>query len=324
MNAKEWRGVMSKKKKEVTPVVLSYQELIPSVLGRVDGREKSNWVVVVLFIILVVFIIALPTITSYINGEKQITFTPKTDENKKPIDNTPAHETIYYDYRENLEIPLNGLSFKNFTIDRKEFSLTIENENEVKNYLVTHSLYLELYDEEQTLLQRIKLPNENLNKGNSLDYQFELTVPTASIAKVVIEEKKVSDYPAIQLNKESDGTYLLVCSKNFETITYQFDTSGKLYYIMDIVNYSSRDENYQMNLMEYRQMSSKYNGLDGVTSNISEVGTGFTSTTTLSLEKIDFENRTVKDTLNNPAYYGKDTEGKVVYFELSAMNYQCS
>jgi hypothetical protein len=315
---------MSRKKKEVAPIVLSYQELMPSVIGRIDSKEKSNWVVIVLFIVLIIFIIALPSITTYISGEKQITFGPNQNENKKPIDNTPAHETIYYDYSNTLEIPVEGLNFKQFDIVRKTFSFTIENKNEVKNYLVTHVLYMELYDNNQTLLQRVKLPNENLSKGSSLDYQFELTVPTAQIAKIVIEEKKVSDYPAIQLKKESDGTYLLVCSKDVETLTYQFDTEGKLYYIMDIVNYPSSYENYQMKLMDYRQISSKYNGIEGVTSNISEVGSGFTSTTTITLEKIDFENRSIKNTLNNPAYYGKGTEGKVVYFELSAMNYQCS
>ncbi len=315
---------MSRKKKEVAPIVLSYQELMPSVIGRIDSKEKSNWVVIVLFIVLIIFIIALPSITTYISGEKQITFGPNQNENKKPIDNTPVHETIYYDYSNTLEIPVEGLNFKQFDIVRKTFSFTIENKNEVKNYLVNHVLYMELYDNNQTLLQRVKLPNENLSKGSSLDYQFELTVPTAQIAKIVIEEKKVSDYPAIQLKKESDGTYLLVCSKDVETLTYQFDTEGKLYYIMDIVNYPSSYENYQMKLMDYRQISSKYNGIEGVTSNISEVGSGFTSTTTITLEKIDFENRSIKNTLNNPAYYGKGTEGKVVYFELSAMNYQCS
>ena len=315
---------MSRKKKEVAPIVLSYQELMPSVIGRIDSKEKSNWVVIVLFIVLIIFIIALPSITTYISGEKQITFGPNQNENKKPIDNTPVHKTIYYDYSNTLEIPVEGLNFKQFDIVRKTFSFTIENKNEVKNYLVNHVLYMELYDNNQTLLQRVKLPNENLSKGSSLDYQFELTVPTAQIAKIVIEEKKVSDYPAIQLKKESDGTYLLVCSKDVETLTYQFDTEGKLYYIMDIVNYPSSYENYQMKLMDYRQISSKYNGIEGVTSNISEVGSGFTSTTTITLEKIDFENRSIKNTLNNPAYYGKGTEGKVVYFELSAMNYQCS
>ena len=36
---------MSRKKKEVAPIVLSYQELMPSVIGRIDSKEKSNWVV---------------------------------------------------------------------------------------------------------------------------------------------------------------------------------------------------------------------------------------------------------------------------------------
>lgn len=313
-----------KKKKNETPVVLSNQELIPSVIGVINEKEKSNWVVVVLFIILIVFIICLPTITSYISGEKQISFTPSTNNPDKPNNPGPSVESTFYDFKSDLEVPIEGLLIKNFSVVRKDFTLTIENEKEVKNYLVTHPLYLELYDSEQTLLQRIKLPNENISKGESINFTFELMVPTADISKIVIEEKKVSDYPAVNLNKESDGTYMLVCSKDAETLTYQFDTEGKLYYIMDVVNYASSVENYNMLLVDYRQMSSKYNSLEGVTSNISEVGTGFTSTTTLSLEKIDFENRSVKSTLDNPAYYGKDTEGKVVYFELSAMNYQCS
>ena len=181
---------MSRKKKEVAPIVLSYQELMPSVIGRIDSKEKSNWVVIVLFIVLIIFIIALPSITTYISGEKQITFGPNQNENKKPIDNTPVHETIYYDYSNTLEIPVEGLNFKQFDIVRKTFSFTIENKNEVKNYLVNHVLYMELYDNNQTLLQRVKLPNENLSKGSSLDYQFELNVPTAQIAKIVIEEKR--------------------------------------------------------------------------------------------------------------------------------------
>lgn len=313
-----------KKKKQEVPIVLSNQELIPSVIGIIDEKEKSNWIVVVLFLFLIIFIIALPTITSYIRGEKQITFSPSTNNPDKPQDPGPSAETLFYDFKEGLEVPIDGLLIKDFDINRKDFSLSIVNENEVKNYLVTHPLYLELYDSEQTLLQRIKLPNENLSRGGILNYSFELTVPTYDISKIVIEEKKVSDYPAVNLNKESDGTYLLVCSKDAETITYQFDTEGKLYYIMSVVNYASSVDNYNVLIADYRQMSSKYNSLEGVTSNISEVGTGFTSTTTLSLERIDFENRSVKNTLNNPAYYGKGTEGKVVYFELSAMNYQCS
>lgn len=315
---------MSKKKKQDAPVVLSQQELMPSVLGVIDDKEKSNFIVLALFVLLIIFIIALPSITSYINGEKKISFTPSADGNKKPNDPTISHETIYYDFKDDLEVPIEGLVIKNFNILRKEFSFDIVNENEVKNYLSTHAIYLELYDNDQTLLQRVKFPTENINRGGSLSYQFDLNVPTADISKIVIEEKKVSDYPSVNLNKESDGTYLMVCSKGYETITYQFDKEAKLYYIMNVVNYSSSVDNYNVLLTEYRQMSSKYNGLEGVTSNISEVATGFTSTTTLSLEKIDFTNKTVKNTLTNKAYYGKGTEGKVVYFELSAMNYQCS
>lgn len=63
---------MSKKKKEKTPVVLSNQELIPSVLGVIDEKEKGNIFPIILFIVLIVFIVALPTITSYLSGEKQM------------------------------------------------------------------------------------------------------------------------------------------------------------------------------------------------------------------------------------------------------------
>ena len=105
-----------KKKKNDIPIVLSNQELIPSVIGVINEKEKSNWVVVVLFVILIIFIICLPTITSYISGEKQISFTPNTNNPDKPNNPGPGVETTFYDFESGLEVPIEGLLIKNFNI----------------------------------------------------------------------------------------------------------------------------------------------------------------------------------------------------------------
>ena len=48
---------MSKKKNVVEEVRLSNQELIPSVIGVIDNKEKSNWPLIILFVFLIVFIV---------------------------------------------------------------------------------------------------------------------------------------------------------------------------------------------------------------------------------------------------------------------------
>lgn len=314
--------IMARKKKNEAPVVLSREELIPSVIGIIDDKEKSNWTVLALFAFLILFVFFLPMITSYFSGEEQFVNPPS--ENVKPSqEENPINETEFYPLTSNLIIQDNGLTFQNFLLENNTINLTVTNDSNAKDYLETHLYYLELYDENKTLLQRIKLPNEFISKGTSQTYTFDLTT-TSSIKQIVIEEKKSKDYPLINLKKEKDGTYSLSCSKEKEKIDYKFDKNQKLNFLTDTVNYSNRDNTYHENLVEYRQLASKYNAIEGVTSNIMEVSNGFTFTTTIDLEIVDLSNSNIQNILENVAYYKKDTEGKVVYFELSAMNYKCS
>lgn len=314
---------MARKKKNTEPIVLSNQELIPSVIGIIDDKEKSNWPLVILFVLLIGFIIGLPTITAYITGEKDITEITHPGGNSNPEENTePPVEIKYYTLQDSVNIE--GITFSNFNIRNGSLYLSITNNQEAKSYLAEHKIYLELYDGDKTLLQRMKMPSENLSKGNTQDYSFEINGASSNIATFTLSEKTIDDYPSVKLRKESDDVYSLTCTKGGEKVTYEFDENQKLYSIVNTFNYLNSQADYQQVLTDYRQTSSKYNGIDGVTSNLVEAGNGFTLTTSLDLEKIDFTNRSVLNTLNNKVFYGKDTEGKVVYFELSAMNYRCS
>ncbi len=314
-----------KEKQNTPPVEFSKEELIPSVIGIIDDKEKSNWPLIVIFILFIGFVVGLPSITNYLNGENKNNEKITSDE-KKPNQTTDdeIEDIQFYNFSETKSVNVEGISFQEFRLEEKQIYFIVTNNSESKNYLVTHKLYLELYDKDKMLLQRIKLPSENLSKGNSQNYSFDLNIAKDQIVQFRLEEKMENDYPAIDLEKENDNTYLLTCTKNEEKITYQFNEEQKLQKITDVFNYSSSKADYSKFLTDYRQMASKYNALEGVTSNIVEVATGFTSTTTIDLSKVDFKDRVIQNTLNNVAYYGKDTEGKVVFFELSAMNYKCS
>ncbi len=316
------------KKKDKRPIVLSNQELMPSVLGVIDEKGKSILPIILFFGLLVGFIIGLPTITSYLKGEQQISFGGGTSgSNKNPDKPTdePSNEEQFYDYNSDLEVLVDGVSFAEFVADSKSIGLTITNQSAASNYLSNHRLYLELYDSNLTLLQRIKMPIiTSLTKGDSQVFTFDLNASSKNISKIKLEEKEPSSYPAVNLKKESDGTYSLTCKKSHEELEYLFDETSKLYFITHTVNYTSTVSNYNEIMTDYQQLSNKYNGVDGVISSFLPTLSSFTFTSTFALEKIDFSNRTIKNTLNHEAYYGKDTEGKVVHFELSAMNYQCS
>lgn len=314
------------KKKDKRPVVLSNQELIPSVLGVMDEKGKSIFPILLFFGFLVGFIIGLPTITSYLKGEQQIPFVGggTSSKNPNPPSNPSLEEEKFYDYKSNLDIVVDGISFRNFNVNQNSLSITLMNQSASNTYLSNHYLYLELYDSNLTLLQRIKMPViQDFTKGESKVFTFDLNTST-SISKLKLEEKERSSYPAVNLNKESDGTYSLTCRKDHDKLEYMFDETSKLYFITHTVNYTSVVSNYTEIMADYQQLSNKYNGIDGVVSNFLPTLSSFTLTSTFALEKIDFNNRTIKNTLDHEAYYGKDTEGKVVYFELSAMNYQCS
>ncbi len=314
---------MARKKKDNVPVTLSNQELIPSIIGVIDDKEKSSWPLIFLFLFLIGFIVGLPTITNYITGEDNIIDSISENKNNDPGNvNLPTDELQFYDFNDHLVVELDGLSFQNFVVTNDKLSLMIMNNSAAKDYLVAHNLYLELYDSNRTLLQRIRLPHENLSKNTNQTYEFELN-DVSDIKQIVIDEKKESDYPAVALNKNSDDEYSLVCTKGEERLVYTFDAEQKLLLIEDVVNFSSTNPLYNQLLVDYRQISSKYNVIEGVTSNLVEVGSGFTVTISLDLKKVDLSNRTVKNTLDNELYYSKDTLGKVVSFELSAMNYQC-
>lgn len=315
---------MAKKKKEQTiPVSLSNEELVPSVIGVINEKEKSNWILILIFILLIGFIVALPTITNFISGERDVE-EQTTPNNPKPSEgeDNPTEEVTFYQLSDSVKI--DGMVFENFHLGDKSIEFQIMNHSEVKNYLATHKLYLELYDSNKMLLQRIKIDEQTIDKGKSVIQGYDLNVNTSRITQFTLEEKSASDYPAIDLKKENENVYSLTCTKNTEKLVYEFDKEQKLVSIADTFNYSSNQPDYTLQLTDYRQMSSKYNAVEGVTSNISEVSSGFTVITNIDLKVVDFTNRTVQNTLDNKAYYGKDTEGKVVYFELSAMNYKCS
>lgn len=313
---------MAKKKKNVTPITFSDQELIPSVIGTIDEKEKSIWPFIIIFLLLIGFIIGLPMISNYFHGTDVVEEKTKPNSGFDNEEKPNEKEVTFYLFSKENTVMIDGISIHSFQLNDHTITFAITNHSEAKNYLANRKFYLELYDNNQMFLQRIKLPSENISKGSTSTYQYDLTVSKSNIFQFTIEEKSENDYPAVNLKKENDDTYSLTCSKKKEKLVYLFDSEQKLMKITDTLNYSSKENNYTDLLTDYRQKVLKYDAIEGVHSNIVEITTGFTVSTDIELSKID--EQVLNSALNNQAYYKKDTNAKVVYFEMSAMNYQCN
>ena len=311
-------------KKEIPEVKLSTQELIPSTIGVIDEKGKNSWALILLFGLLIVFVFALPIVTNYFQSEPEVVNPNPVKPSEKPNEE-PSNNVTFYPLKNNLDIIIGGMSFSKIEVKEKEISITITNNSETKNYLSKHQMYFELYNNEKTLLQRIKLPEDNINKGSSLTATFDLLESVNDkLYQVVITEKTEEDYPPVNLKKDAEGNYSLTCKKGMETLLYSFNSEQKLFAIKDTLNYLNTNSDYQIKLSDCRQKSADFNSITGISTSIVEIGNGFTFNANLALDKLDLTDKNLLTELDNKAYFGKDTEGKVVYFELSTMNYQCS
>ena len=123
----------------------------------------------------------------------------------------------------------------------------------------------------------------------------------------------IDGYPTITLDNNT-----LICTKNYETITYDF-LENKLHTINDIINYPyNTDQSYTHNLLTYQNQVSYNNNLSGITATLTEASTGFIVNTILDLINVDMTK------LSNNNYYAYETEPKIIKFEMEARGFSCN
>ncbi len=312
---------MSKPKKEkfnYKNVKINREPLAITKIGEIESANQNPLFGLFIFIILIAFVFCLPYLVKMFNQDSVENYQGET---KNPISNKeedPSKEMVYYDISSSLTITLDEvLKIDQFQIVGNTLQFTITNVGTNRYYFNRHAYFIELYSDNKTLLERIKLKEDNLLKDESKSYNYTVkneNVP--NIKKIVFVEKEESDYPNIQLVMNEMGEGELVCVKDFETLTYRFKDE-QLSAITDAVSYDSQVLDYDNQKALYKESMTSFNLLTGVTSNFIDIGTGFVFNVQLDLKNV----KSVEDL--NPYYYPFNTLAKVVDFEMKAQGFSC-
>lgn len=314
---------MAKKKQNV---VIVDEELVPTTLAIKQDKKKVSifgivWIVLI-FAIFIAGVIYLPTISQYVvNYFNPVEFDNtniNTDTNKKDnkdLDNQVTNKDMEYTISDELVIDLKDFSVSNIKIENKTLSFDITNNGEKILEFKNLNYFVILSDSNKKLLQRIMLKDEVVTPKETVNYKYTLDSEDTSV--IAFRKIEIKDYPAFMAVKDDNGVSGLTCSREYETVKYMLN-DNKVYAISDVYVVSISDENYNTLYGTYQTLASTYSNINGVSSVVSVNDDNLEFKTIISLTSVG------ANTLNSKIYYSKDTDAKVMKFELEASGFKCS
>ncbi len=312
---------MAKRKKK-EPIIIDPTPLNATTIGSLETKENGPFVAIIWVGFLIVCIILLPYMADYVKNyqNNQITDTPvkKPDNTSKDNNGGITKEDTLYNYEDNLEIIENQFTLSDFKILNNKLTFKVTNNGGDVDYFKKHNYFIELFDADKTLLQRIKFDGVTINK--SRNFSFDITVKTLN--KISFVEKATTDYPSVSLNKAGDVP-TLTCQNKTLKIMYSFsdDEKNLLKALETNYSYDSTNNDYEQMLGRYETYASSYNLLGGVKASLIPISTGFTFKTTIDLTTV--LSATYTSTFTDKYYYPLDTEAKIVAFELETSGFTC-
>ena len=314
---------MARKNKRYKNIKLEQNELTPTAIGIFESRRKSSIGTVLILGIFILAVIFLPDISEYVN--KYINQTPgttpkPTTPNNKP--NTPPkdNDDNFTAFVDNLKITNDDITISNFVIDEVNLTISYDVTNNLNNSENMEALnyYLEIYNTEQTLIERVKLANEiTLSNGAFTTFKRNITTESATtIGFIAIIKKTINDYPLVELTNNEGGIGSMVCSNAHEKVTYKFNEE-KLKEVTHEASYLNTEANYQTLYEANKLKANNYNSKLGIASTFFEHENGYNITTIVNLNEID------RTYIFNADSFKIDTEPKVVKFEMEAQGFKC-
>lgn len=317
---------MAKNKIKIKNMKLEQNELASTTIGVFENRKKSSFGVFILLTLFILVVFFLPEISDKVNEYLH----PKTPDkpavtpggNKKPdVPDGENYNNQFYELAEGLKIVRDDITVGDLALNLENNTLNFSITNNTNQYLVIETLnyYLELYTEDHTLLERIRLTEQrDLNSGAFYSYVKNIKASTAeSVKAFTLVKKTINDYPLITLNPKEDGSTTLVCSNSHETVTYKF-VNDALKNVVSEANYLNTELDYETNYTINKENSLMYNNRDGVVSIFMDYEAGYKITTNI-------------DSANAERFYvfGADSfklddPAKVVNFEMEAQGYDCN
>ncbi len=313
-------------RKKVKNMQIEQEELKPVTIGVFESRRKSSWGIFIIMTVFVLAVIFMPEISNfvnkYLNTEPQINNPSSNPINPVVPPEEEEPEQVIYDLSEDLIVKDEEIALSAFNIDaiNNTLAYNIENISNASYRVTDKNYYIELYDENQTLLQRIKIISSGyLNAGSNMAMNNALNLNVASnVRKIAMTKKDVLDYPPLYLTPNDEGVENLVCSSAYEEVTYIFK-ENKLKTVISEVNYPKTASNFLDNYNNYRNLAATYNTEEGIVSVFSgsELSDAFNVTTNIDLTKAK------RFYVFNADSFALDTEPKVVSFEMEAQGFNC-
>lgn len=316
-------------KKKYKNVKVEQEELKPIAIGAFESRKKTSVGIFIILTIFVLVVIFLPQITEKINEYLDPTpptpttpNTPNENPNEEdPDDGEDNEDETFYQYDPTLRIEREDVIISDISIDATNNTITYSVTNNTNAYqdMETLNYYIEIYNTERTLIERVKLVPEGLLAGGAFEtFTRPITSTSATtIGYIVLVKKTLDDYPEVELATDGDGNSSLVCTNTHETVTYEFNNNA-LKSVTSIVEYVNTDANYTDIYSTYQTLADSYNRTNGITSNFFINTGGFNITTLIDLEKAS------RTYIFNADTFTLDTEAKEVSFEMEAQGFDCN
>lgn len=296
-------------------------------------KDYGIWPILAFFILIAGIIFALPSIQKLVNDYRNsgvsLNKNNTTPTTPPSSEDEPKEEITYFAFNGDTTVSVNKLTLNNFS-KRSEngknyLELTVLNkDNRAYNY--EDKIFIELYNEKDTLLSRSLLEN-SLSVAASSSNRVSLLINEAAysgVSKFLVKTIDVDDYPQINLAENLKDQEVLTCSLDNKKNIYTFK-DYKLVSIdstLDILKSSYLDANtYASTLASYRQTSATYGLINGVSSSIVDAEDGFTLA-------IKIDSKTVSNSdlsgLSDRTLYEGDILAKKIAFEMTSRGYTCN
>lgn len=310
---------MAKKKM----IVVDYdKELTPVTLAVKEDKKKASifgivWIVLI-FGIFILGVIYLPDIASFVNNYfNPDVVTPSGGNNNKNNGNDDVNsddEKIKeYVISDNLEISFDSFKINNIKKENNKISMDIVNtSNEILD-LSKDNYFINMYSESKTLLKRVMLGDVIVSVGSTYTVSYDVDDNVYMLSVYNLSKK---DYPAYVVTSDESNMGTLTCTKEYEKIDY-LTNNNKVYAINLLNEVSSSDTNFNTLYATYQAMKNTYDNVEGISSSLDVINNVLTFRSVINLNVV------LDGSINLKSYYPKDTDAKVIYFEMTSMGYTC-
>lgn len=310
---------MAKKKM----IVVDYdKELTPVTLAVKEDKKKASifgivWIVLI-FGIFILGVIYLPDIASFVNNYfNPDVVTPSGGNNNKNNGNDDVNsddEKIKeYVISDNLEITFDSFKINNIKKENNKISMDIVNtSNEILD-LSKDNYFINMYSEGKKLLKRVMLGDVIVSVGSTYTVSYDVDDNVYMLSIYNLSKK---DYPAYVVTSDESNMGTLTCTKEYEKIDY-LTNNNKVYAINLLNEVSNSDTNFNTLYATYQAMKNTYDNVEGISSSLDVINNVLTFRSVINLNVV------LDGSINLKSYYPKDTDAKVIYFEMTSMGYTC-